>query len=225
MSIKKLVRGATTSSVSGSLRQKPKVLLGKVKHLDDKADLFFKLSASNLGQYENIDISSNEKLGHEMGKDLGYGTGSESDRLLGSCTNTLKAKCFNSGIVKTSSLGLCDFGSIIDNVDMNLPSPVSLKSPFRPVAPVKKRLCFELTKFFVLNIGLLAVLKSTLHDKLKGVRKLFYKIDNFGSVLTPSKFPGIIKASFTSESSLTLAKQLAVSKNIVVNADLKKISI
>ncbi|KAG9304362.1 hypothetical protein G9A89_019924 [Geosiphon pyriformis] len=162
-----------------------------------------------------MDISFDEKLGHKMGKDLGYGADSKSNRPLDSCTNTPKAKCFNSDMVKALSLSPCNFGSTIDNIDMDLPPSVSLKFTFCLVASVKERLCFELTKFFTLDIGLLAVLRSTLCDKLKGVRKLFYKIDGFGGVLTPSKFLGIIRASFMSESSLVLAKQLAVSKNIV----------
>ncbi|KAG9292762.1 hypothetical protein G9A89_001292 [Geosiphon pyriformis] len=167
MFTKKLAKGATTSSVSGSLRQKSKISLGKVKHLSDEADLSFKVSANNPGQYKNMNTSSDEKLGHKMGKDLDYSADSKSDGLLNSCTNTPKAKCFNSGAVKALSLSLCNFGSIINNVDMNLLPLVPLESPFCPVASVKERLCFELTKSFAFNIGLLAVPESTLHDKLK----------------------------------------------------------
>ncbi|KAG9298226.1 hypothetical protein G9A89_002714 [Geosiphon pyriformis] len=225
MFMKKLVKDVTTSSVSGSLKQKSKILLGKVKHLDDKANLSFKLPMSKPSQYENIDTSSEEKLGHKMGRNLSYGTGSKSDGLLDSHTNTPKAKCFNFGTVKVLSLGSCDFGSAVDDVYMDLPLPVSLEPPLCSVTSVKKRLCFEPTKFFALDIGLLAVPGNTLHDKLKGVKKLFYKINSFGGASTPSKFPDIVRASFTSESSFTLAKQLAVSENLVVNADLKKISI
>ncbi|KAG9287374.1 hypothetical protein G9A89_023746 [Geosiphon pyriformis] len=225
MFIKKSARGITTSSVSRSLRQKSKVLLGKVKHSGDEADLSFKLPSSDSDQYENMDISSNEKLGYKMSKNLGYGAGSESDELLDSCTNTPKAKHFNSSIVKVLSLGFCDFGSVIDNVNMGLPLLVSLESPFCLVASIKKKLCFELTKSFALNIGLLAIPRSTLHDKLKDVRKLFYKIDGFGGVSTLSKFLGIVKVSFISDSSLILAKQLVMFENLVVNTNLKKIEI
>ncbi|KAG9291099.1 hypothetical protein G9A89_012971 [Geosiphon pyriformis] len=172
-----------------------------------------------------MDISFDKKLGHEMDKDLGYSVDSKSDGPLNSCINTPKAKCFNSGAIKALSLGFCDFGSIINNVNMNLSFPVLLESPLHSVASVKKKLCFELTESFVLDIGLLAVLESTLYDKLKGVRKLFYKIDSFGDASTPSKFLGIVRVSFTFESSLTMVKQLAVSENFVVNANLKKISI
>ncbi|KAG9305286.1 hypothetical protein G9A89_007781 [Geosiphon pyriformis] len=172
-----------------------------------------------------MDISSKEKLEHELGKDLGYSVGNESDKLLDSCTNILKTKHFNFGMVKISSLGPCDFGSVVDDVDMDLTPSVLLESPLCSVTSVKERLCFEPTKFFALNIGLLAIPRNTLCDKLKDVRKLFYKVDGFGGALTPSKFPGIVRMFFTSVSSLALAKQLAVSENLVVNTDLKKISI
>ncbi|KAG9296040.1 hypothetical protein G9A89_011892 [Geosiphon pyriformis] len=187
MSTKKLARDVTTSSVSESLRQKPKVLLGKIKHSGDEADLTYKLPT----------------------KDMSYDAGSESDGQLDSCTNTPKAKCFDSGTVNALSLGLCDFGSAINDFDMGLSPPVSLRPPHCPVVSVKKKLCFEPTKSFALDIGLLAVPRSTLCDKLKGVKSLFYKIDT----------------SFTSDSSFAMAKQLAVSKNFVVNTNLKKIGI
>ncbi|KAG9293619.1 hypothetical protein G9A89_005622 [Geosiphon pyriformis] len=42
---------------------------------------------------------------------------------------------------------------------------------------------------------------------------------------TPSKFPGVICSTFTSESSLIKARELAVHEKIVVNSDLKKANI
>ncbi|KAG9296404.1 hypothetical protein G9A89_014996 [Geosiphon pyriformis] len=138
MSTKKLARGAITSSVSGSLRQKSKVLLSKVKHSSDKADLSFKLSMSKPSQYKNMDTSFKEKLEHKLGKNLGYGAGSKSNRLLDSCTNILKAKCFNFGTVKVPSLGPCDFDSAIDDVDMDLFPPIPLESPLHLVTSVKE---------------------------------------------------------------------------------------
>ncbi|KAG9291782.1 hypothetical protein G9A89_012067 [Geosiphon pyriformis] len=180
MSTKKLARGAATSSISGSLRQKSKVLLSKVKHLGDETDLSFKLPISKPSQYKNIDISFKKKLRHKLDKNLDYGAGSESNGPLDFCTNTLKTKHFNSGMVKVLSLGPCDFGSAINDVNMNLSPSVLLESSFHLVTSIKKRLCFEPTKSFTLNIGLLAIPGNTLHDKLKGVRKLFYKVDGFG---------------------------------------------
>ncbi|KAG9305001.1 hypothetical protein G9A89_007404 [Geosiphon pyriformis] len=172
-----------------------------------------------------MDTSYDGKLECEISKNMGYGASSKSNRQLNFCINTPKMKHFNSSMVNVLSLGLCDFGSAINNFDMGLSPSVFLRPFHHFVASVKKKLCFEPTKSFTLNIGLLAVPESTLCDKLKGVRSLFYKIDGFGGASTPLKFPSIIWASFTSDSSLTMAKQLAVSKNLVINADFKKISI
>ncbi|KAG9301964.1 hypothetical protein G9A89_021008 [Geosiphon pyriformis] len=172
-----------------------------------------------------MNTSSKKKLGHKLSKNLGYDAGSESDGLLDSHINTPKAKCFKFNTVKVPSLKPCDFGSAINDVNIDLLLPVFLEFSLHSVTSVKERLCFEPTKSFALDIGLSAIPRNTLHDKLKSVKKLFYKVDGFGGVLTPSKFPGIVRMSFTSEFSFTLVKQLAVSENLVVNADLKKISI
>ncbi|KAG9286742.1 hypothetical protein G9A89_012292 [Geosiphon pyriformis] len=215
MFMKKSVRDATTSSVNESLRQKPKILLEKVKHLGNETDLSFKLLASNSGQYKNIDTSSNEKLEHKMGKNMGYDTGNKNDGLLDSCTNTPKAKHFNSGIVKASSLSPCNFGFAIDDIDMDLSSLVFLEPSFHPVASVKKKLCFEPTKSFALNIGLLAVFRSTLCDKLKGVKKLFYKIDGFGGASISSKFSGTTAYDLSDLVQLYDKKICYISKNLV----------
>ncbi|KAG9293942.1 hypothetical protein G9A89_019280 [Geosiphon pyriformis] len=172
-----------------------------------------------------MNTSYDGKLECEIGKNMGYSADNKSDEQLDSCTNIPKAKYFNSGMVNALSLGLCDFGSAINDFNMGLSPSVSLKLSHCPITSVKKKLCFKPTKFFALNIGLLAVLGSTLCDKLKDVRSLFYKIDGFRGASTPSKFPGIVQVFFTSDSSFTMAKQLAVSKNLVINTDLKKIGI
>ncbi|KAG9285611.1 hypothetical protein G9A89_009251 [Geosiphon pyriformis] len=172
-----------------------------------------------------MDISSEEKLKHKLDKDLGYSAGSKSNRPLNSHTNTSKAKHFNSSMVKVLFLRPCDFGSAIDNIDINLSPSVPLESSLHLVTSVKEKLCFEPTKSFALDIGLSTISRNILCDKLKGVRKLFYKVDGFGGTSTPWKFPDIVRAFFMPVSSLTLAKQLAVSENLVVNANLKKISI
>ncbi|KAG9301079.1 hypothetical protein G9A89_012462 [Geosiphon pyriformis] len=201
MFTKKSARGATASSVNRSLKQKPKVLLDKVKHSGNETNLFYKLPASVSGRYENIDTSSNKKLEYEMGKNMGYG--SKSDGQLDSCTNTPKAKCFNSDMIVAPFLDLCDFGSVTDDINMGLPLSVSLGFFYCSVASVKEKLCFEPIKSFVLDIGLSAIPRNSLCNKLKS----------------------IIWASFTSNSSLALTKQLAVFENLVINADLKKFGI
>ncbi|KAG9298834.1 hypothetical protein G9A89_015855 [Geosiphon pyriformis] len=104
-----------------------------------------------------MNISYDEKLKCEIGKDMSYGAGSKSNEQLDSCTNTPKAKCFDSGIMNTSSLGLCDFGSAVNNFDMSLSPLVFLKFSYCSVVSVKEKFCFEPTKSFTLDINLLAV--------------------------------------------------------------------
>ncbi|KAG9286475.1 hypothetical protein G9A89_014641 [Geosiphon pyriformis] len=61
--------------------------------------------------------------------------------------------------------------------------------------------------------------------KLVIVRRLFSKVNGFGEVSTPSKFSGIICASFTSEASLAQTTEKARVVDILVNTDLKKSTI
>ncbi|KAG9305151.1 hypothetical protein G9A89_010659 [Geosiphon pyriformis] len=83
---------------------------------------------------------------------------------------------------------------------------------------------FNSTKSFMLDIDLSAVPGKTNVNKLVCVKNFFYRIDGFGGALTPSKFPEVIRLTFTSESSLNKTRLLAFSKNILVNNDLKKIN-
>ncbi|KAG9294193.1 hypothetical protein G9A89_021552 [Geosiphon pyriformis] len=84
---------------------------------------------------------------------------------------------------------------------------------------------FGPVKLFALDIELSKVLGKTNSDKLISIKNFFYYIDGFRGALTSSKFPGIIRSTFTSESSLNKAKLMAVNENIIVNSDLKKINI
>ncbi|KAG9291934.1 hypothetical protein G9A89_004872 [Geosiphon pyriformis] len=70
----------------------------------------------------------------------------------------------------------------------------------------------------------LAVPGRTISDKLICMKKKFYQVDGFGRASTPSRFPGIIRSSFTSESSMNKMKELVIHKKIVVNNDLKRVS-
>ncbi|KAG9290028.1 hypothetical protein G9A89_010334 [Geosiphon pyriformis] len=83
---------------------------------------------------------------------------------------------------------------------------------------------FEPVKLFVLDIEISAVPRKTNVDKLMAVKKIFYQIDRFGRALTPSKFPGIIRSSFTFEKSLIKTKKMAISEKILVNDNLRKVN-
>ncbi|KAG9307585.1 hypothetical protein G9A89_023150 [Geosiphon pyriformis] len=79
-------------------------------------------------------------------------------------------------------------------------------------------------KSFALDVNLFAVPDKTNSDKLISIKKIFYKIDDFGEASTSSKFSGVIRSTFISESSLNKAKEMAINKKIIVNNDLKKIN-
>ncbi|KAG9300595.1 hypothetical protein G9A89_005195 [Geosiphon pyriformis] len=82
----------------------------------------------------------------------------------------------------------------------------------------------DIKKLFALDIGLDKVAGNFSQEKLVVVRKLFSGINGFGGASIPSKFSVIIKAMFTSESSLMKATDKAVSVKILVNTNLKKSS-
>ncbi|KAG9295055.1 hypothetical protein G9A89_017849 [Geosiphon pyriformis] len=92
------------------------------------------------------------------------------------------------------------------------------------ISCVLERCIFEPVKLFALDVELLNVPGKTNSDKLISIKKIFYHIDGFGGALTPSKFPGIIRSTFTSESSLNKAKLMVINKKVVVNTNLKKVN-
>ncbi|KAG9293694.1 hypothetical protein G9A89_019031 [Geosiphon pyriformis] len=79
-------------------------------------------------------------------------------------------------------------------------------------------------KSFALNIGLDKMVGKSFQEKLQVIRNLFSKINGFGGTSTSSKFAEIIRASFTSESSLKQASKKAMNAKILVNTNLKKSS-
>ncbi|KAG9300041.1 hypothetical protein G9A89_018318 [Geosiphon pyriformis] len=89
---------------------------------------------------------------------------------------------------------------------------------------VLEKKSFESVKLFALDVELSAVPGKINSDKLIAIKKIFYQIDGFGRALTSSKFPEIIRASFTSEFSMKMAKKLAICEKIIVNDNLKKVN-
>ncbi|KAG9293643.1 hypothetical protein G9A89_018980 [Geosiphon pyriformis] len=84
---------------------------------------------------------------------------------------------------------------------------------------------FNPVKSFTLDIGISALPDKTIGNKLIAVKKLFYQVNSFGSASALSKFPDIIRSFFISELSLIKAKELAVSKKILVNINVRKSNI
>ncbi|KAG9285640.1 hypothetical protein G9A89_009280 [Geosiphon pyriformis] len=83
--------------------------------------------------------------------------------------------------------------------------------------PVKNLVNVFVCKFFALDIGLDKITGKLSQEKLAVVRKLFSKVNGFGRASTPSKFAGIIRATFTSELSLVQASKKAEEAKILVN--------
>ncbi|KAG9302955.1 hypothetical protein G9A89_022372 [Geosiphon pyriformis] len=93
----------------------------------------------------------------------------------------------------------------------------------RSCAPEKRN--FNSSKLFALDIELSAIPGKTNGDKLVSIKKIFYHVDSFGGgASTPSKFPEIIRFTFTSEASMNKAKSLAISGKILVNDELRKVN-
>ncbi|KAG9293049.1 hypothetical protein G9A89_016411 [Geosiphon pyriformis] len=113
-------------------------------------------------------------------------------------------------------LGKIDFLDDDDNNDILLDAPLVLLLPLKNLVNVFVR------KSFALDLDLKAVERNLAQEKLKKIRSLFSGINGFGGASTPSKFSGIIKATFTSELGLMKATEKATGVNIMVNTNLKR---
>ncbi|KAG9284929.1 hypothetical protein G9A89_006307 [Geosiphon pyriformis] len=116
-------------------------------------------------------------------------------------------------------LGKINFS--INNIDDNVFLDASLE-----LSPLLKNLVFvSVRKSFTLDIGLDKVVENFSQEKLMVVKKLFSKVNGFGEVSTPSKFSGIICASFISEFNLVQATKKTRAADILINTNLKKLNI
>ncbi|KAG9296279.1 hypothetical protein G9A89_014871 [Geosiphon pyriformis] len=115
-------------------------------------------------------------------------------------------------------LGKIDFSKSSNDNGILSDAPLELPPLIKNLVNVSVR------RLFTLDIGLDKVASKSSQKKLVVVRKLFSEINGFGGVSTPSKFSGIIKVTFTSESSLMKATDKAASAKILVNTNLKKSS-
>ncbi|KAG9286125.1 hypothetical protein G9A89_010139 [Geosiphon pyriformis] len=122
-------------------------------------------------------------------------------------------QCFESIV---TPLGKINFSGCNNSDNVLLDTPLELPSSLKNLVTVSVR------KSFTLDIGLDKVIRKSSQEKLMVVRKLFLRINGFGGASTLSKFSGIIKVSFTSESSLAQASKKAENAKILVNTDLKK---
>ncbi|KAG9291058.1 hypothetical protein G9A89_012930 [Geosiphon pyriformis] len=91
-----------------------------------------------------------------------------------------------------------------------------------PFFPVKPSIQVPVRKSFTLDIDLVAVVGKSSQEKINFVRKIFSGVNGFGGASTPSKFGGIIRATFISEETMMTAANLANDRGVVVNTDLKR---
>ncbi|KAG9297025.1 hypothetical protein G9A89_008611 [Geosiphon pyriformis] len=162
---------------------------------------------------ESIDMEE-ECLVEETSFDFGEGgvlAGGDHDQtLMSSKVKTKKAL--------GKLLGKIDFSKNSDGHSILSDAPLELLLSLKNLVNVSIR------KLFALDIGLNKVASNSSQEKLVMVRKLFSGINGFGGASTFSKFSGIIRATFTSKSSLMKATNKAASVKILVNTNLKKSS-
>ncbi|KAG9293671.1 hypothetical protein G9A89_019008 [Geosiphon pyriformis] len=109
-----------------------------------------------------------------------------------------------------------DFSGHNDIDDVLLDGLLELSSSLKNLVNV------SIKKLFVLNIELNKMVGKTSLDKCAIVRKLFSRINGFKEVSTPSKFLGIIRATFIFKLSLIKAIKKTTGVRIMVNINLKK---
>ncbi|KAG9304673.1 hypothetical protein G9A89_021453 [Geosiphon pyriformis] len=114
-------------------------------------------------------------------------------------------------------LSTIDFGRKSNDDDDVLDNSILLLPPLLLKPSIQISVC----KSFALNIDLVAVSGKSSQKKLHFVRKLFSSVNGFGGAFTPSKFGGIIQATFTSEEVMITVANLANDHSVMVNTNLK----
>ncbi|KAG9292674.1 hypothetical protein G9A89_008260 [Geosiphon pyriformis] len=104
-----------------------------------------------------------------------------------------------------------------DNID-----DILLDKPVVFPPSLKNLVNISVRKSFALDISLDNIVGKSVQEKLVVVRKLFSRINGFGGASTPSKFAGIVRAMFTSKSSLAQTSKKTEEMKILVNFDLRK---
>ncbi|KAG9284904.1 hypothetical protein G9A89_006282 [Geosiphon pyriformis] len=112
-----------------------------------------------------------------------------------------------------------NFLNNVSNDDILLDTPVILPSFLKNLVNV------SVQKSFAMDIELDKMAGKSSQEKLVVVKRLFSKVNSFGRAFIPSKFSGIIHASFISKASLTQIMEKARAADILVNTDLKKSTI
>ncbi|KAG9298995.1 hypothetical protein G9A89_020308 [Geosiphon pyriformis] len=170
-------------------------------------------SVDGLSDLENIKNTVTEKTSY---------ANSDNSVIDGMEDDTTPRKIHTCMYVLGQSLKAPLFDVLSDNENMVALLPPKFKS-FNQLLSTRSRVSdkrkFEPVKSFVLDIEFSAVPSKLVGNKLVSIKKIFYQVDGFGGASTPSKFPEIIKSSFTSELSLNKTKELAIhlSRSAVVS--------
>ncbi|KAG9304508.1 hypothetical protein G9A89_020072 [Geosiphon pyriformis] len=166
-----------------------------------------------------------ENMANTIAKETSYTESDEDDKMNKAMLRKTQTHTYMLG--KSPKAPTFDSMSDDENA-LSLPSPKMFNGSNQILAVkshVMKKRSFKPVKSFTLDVELSAVSRNTNNNKLISIKNFFYKIDGFGGASTPSKFSGVIRSTFTSESSLIKAKKMAVYEKIVVNSDLKKANI
>ncbi|KAG9307159.1 hypothetical protein G9A89_016987 [Geosiphon pyriformis] len=113
-------------------------------------------------------------------------------------------------------LGVIDYGTVNTDDDM-LDNFSFLPLPL----PIKPTIQVPICKSFALDIDLVTIAGKSSQKKLSFIRKIFLSVNDFGGASTPSKFGGIIRATFTLEKTMMAAGKLANNHGVMINTDLK----
>ncbi|KAG9294892.1 hypothetical protein G9A89_003232 [Geosiphon pyriformis] len=171
------------------------------------------LETGNTTESESVDMKKEclvEETSFDYGEDGALAGGDYDQTPTSSKVKTKKAL--------DKPLGKIDFSKDGNDDGVLLDAPLELPPSMKNLVNVLVR------KSFVLDIGLNKVTSKSSQEKLVMVRKLFSGINGFGRASTLSKFSGIIRVTFTSESGLIKATEKATGANIMVNTDLKRSS-
>ncbi|KAG9303193.1 hypothetical protein G9A89_000728 [Geosiphon pyriformis] len=169
---------------------------------------------------DNSEVADKALGNHSWDSEAGDTTESESIDMKEECLNSafaggdpdqmLKSLHIKTKKVLGKPLGVIDYDTV-DVDDDVLDGSFLLPPPL----PIKLSVQVPVRKSFALDIDLVA-------EKLNFVRKIFSDVNGFGRASAPSKFGGIIQASFTSEKVIMAAAQLTNDYDVVVNTDLKR---
>ncbi|KAG9306137.1 hypothetical protein G9A89_016041 [Geosiphon pyriformis] len=148
---------------------------------------------------ESIDMEKKclvEETSIDYGEGGAFMEGNSNQMSKGLCVKTKK--------VLGKPLGVINYDTV--NTNDNMLDDFSL---LLPPLPIKLTIQVPVCKSFTLDIDLVVITGKFFQEKLSFIRKIFSSVNGFGGASTPSKFGGIIRATFTLEKAMMAAGKLA----------------